>query len=620
MILLGDEYYVREIDGATKIYLSKGRVLDGISSEGYAAEYNGYKFKIDHLIYSAEYEVEGILLDVETPNGTIVQTKVNETINGKVDDLEIMGIYAEEADALASASILVYDTTTDAVLEDGEDLKLEEQLWADWEVTLHVVDDCVNADTDPEYDPDGPECNITEYNEMDSATTDALLQEIEITYRHRLDDHEALEEGELFEFPGEKISLKFKGYTNENYLEGTCSGGGDGNIQIEQGDENYQIKISFTGEDGNRYDDVRLDEGPFGMGDEFILNGTVYEYSKYTELSNGVGKGDDQVEIVLSSPIQGGNSTIVLDRFCDPNDWQAIDCNMTNLTLGPDCNCQGLPDEITFRALALTDAIDDRESTRYENDRDVDLDDTYDLFYKNNAINNLTVFYDDLGRVTLADDLTDIYLTLNPNMVGVLDDFEVNEHKLWLWVKEEGDKYRDINSFQDNTYTQDLNNDADDDDTLIMIMDDNSEAAIIDLCDRDYDEYITWDYDNAVGMYKGQCNCTLDCQIDACNFTEVISLDEDKDTQLIAPRGGNTYTIDWGTDNTIEEVEVCHQIDNVKPTLFVGTTEIEGYTLTGDLDSDGKVELWEVIDMISLWIQEQATLSEVIEAISNWVM
>ncbi|MCX6695330.1 MAG: S-layer protein, partial [Candidatus Altiarchaeota archaeon] len=106
-LLFGEEYYTKDVDGLKKIYLAKGKILDDISSEGYTAEYNNYKFKIDHLIYSAEYTVAGILLDVEKPDGTVVQTQVSKMANGIVDDIEIAGVYAEEADAVATASILV---------------------------------------------------------------------------------------------------------------------------------------------------------------------------------------------------------------------------------------------------------------------------------------------------------------------------------------------------------------------------------------------------------------------------------------------------------------------------------------------------------------------------------
>ncbi|MFH0861192.1 MAG: S-layer protein, partial [Candidatus Altiarchaeota archaeon] len=122
-ILFGEEYYVKDIKSNDEIYLAKGKVLDDISSEGYTSEYLGYKFKIDHLIYSAEFQVAGILLDIEKPDGTVVQAQVSKMANGIVDDIEIAGIYAEEADQVATASLIVYDTTSNVKLEHGKDLE-----------------------------------------------------------------------------------------------------------------------------------------------------------------------------------------------------------------------------------------------------------------------------------------------------------------------------------------------------------------------------------------------------------------------------------------------------------------------------------------------------------------
>jgi S-layer protein (TIGR01564 family) len=120
-LLFGDEYYVKDAD-KDEIDLAKGRTLDDISSEGYTSEYLGYKFKIDHLIYSNDYEVAGILLDVEKPDGTVVQTQISKRANGIVDDIEIAGVYAEESNAVATANLLVYDTGTNINLKDGEDI------------------------------------------------------------------------------------------------------------------------------------------------------------------------------------------------------------------------------------------------------------------------------------------------------------------------------------------------------------------------------------------------------------------------------------------------------------------------------------------------------------------
>jgi hypothetical protein len=91
MLFLGEEYYVRDIDGNDKIYLAKGQMLN-VSDSGYTAQYKGYKFKIDHLITSSPYYCDSMLLDVQKPDGTIVQVLVSGFGNRLVDDLEITGL------------------------------------------------------------------------------------------------------------------------------------------------------------------------------------------------------------------------------------------------------------------------------------------------------------------------------------------------------------------------------------------------------------------------------------------------------------------------------------------------------------------------------------------------
>jgi hypothetical protein len=230
--------------------------------------------------------------------------------------------------------------------------------------------------------------------------------------------------------------------------------------------------------------------------------------------------------------------------------------------------------------------MDDKDADRYENDEDVDIT-TDEQFYLDNAINGLTITYDGSRLISFsAGIVVDPYLTVDEDMVGTITAFDVDEHALSLWVEEEGDKYLDINSTTDNTLTYDTNADGDDDDTLVLIEDDNGERVVIDLCDRDYDEIAgSWDYNNAVGMYERTCNCTANCLPDVCTVSEVVVLDEDVDTDLIAPEGGNTYTIDWATDNRIDGVDVCQPRDDVDVTVFLGTEEEETlaeYTITKD--------------------------------------
>ncbi|MBU4266462.1 MAG: hypothetical protein L6243_01810, partial [Candidatus Altiarchaeales archaeon] len=495
-----------------------------------------------------------------------------------------------------------YNLSQRVFLEDGEDIEVNGVIWDDWEVIFHIVDTCANASIDPDFDSDGPECEILEYNEMDPLTTDGLLQEIEIIYGHKLDGVEALEKGESLEFPGGEVRLKFKGYTNENYLESPCSGGREGNIQIEPGDENYQMTISFTGEDGNRYDDIRLDEGPFGKGNYFIVGGVLYVYDKYKTLDNEEGMdSDDQIKVALFPPINGNEQSILLDRLCDPEDEQGTAPGCDYITTF--CDCEDVPEEITVRTIALTDAMDDDDEEDMENDDEIEIA-IEDIFYKDNAINGLTMLFDGSRLITFLDNLSDTYITVNPNMVGIFGDFERNDHNLYLWIEHECDLTRDLNSTDDNTATCDENGDGDDDDILVGFVHGNGERAIIDLSDRNYNAIETFDYDNGVALFE--------------STTHIVTLDENIDSVLITPQGGDSYTLGWSTNNRLDLVGLCHPIDDVKPTLFLGTTENEIYGPKGDLDGDGTVSDYELLDYIDLWGGGEVADYDLLEVIDNW--
>lgn len=512
MVLFGEDYYVRDIEGSDKIFLSKGKVLDGVTSEGYTAEYNGYKFKIDHLIYSAEFTVAGILLNVEKPDGTVVQTQISKMANGKVDTLEVAGVYAEEADSVSTGSIIVYDTTTNILLEDGEDLEMGGVEYKDWRVEFTVVDTCEDADA--AIDAECP----TEYDEMDEDMKNALLEKITITHTKNLDDDDALEKGESLNFP-KNFKLTFDGYMTNKFGESPASGEGAGNIKIERGDENYQIKVGLTGSDGNRYNDVRLDEGPFKKNDLFIIKGIIYKYLKYEE-----DEDDDQIEVTLDPQIGGSREKITLDR------WDGGD--------------------IDFRKLALVDALDDKDPAKLENDKNITLD-AEDIFFKANAFKGIDVYFDDSDKTIIFSD--DRYLTVNDTMVGVFTDFDEDGNSLQLSIVTEPGIDESL-QMKDAKKTE--KNDAD---ILVQLKNYDGETVYIDFTDRNYDETdISVDYDNSV-MLK-DLNITLD---------------EDIDTMLITPRGGGEYNLDWGADSKLESVELKHPVDNVHATYFIGTSEQE---------------------------------------------
>jgi len=516
-VLFGEEYYTKDISGTDKIYLAKGKILDDISSEGYTSEYMGYKFKIDHLIYSAEYEVAGILLDVEKPDGTVVQTQISKMANGIVDDIEIAGVYAEEADAVATASIIVYDTTTNVLLEDGKDLELGGEVKKYWKVTIETV-----AANDTSVD-------ISEYNEASAGT---VLSNVTVQYRHSIE----LGVGEALEFPTTYKVLNDGQRTND-YTISPCSGAGEGDIVIEK-DGNYKGLLSFTGDDGQRYNGVRMDQGPLGENDVFVLGGLLYEYDSSEELTT-----DASVRrLTLKDLLNGGKKTYDLEAIAQTTSFQLY--------------------TYAFEQSSENDAEIVIEPDASDNDSDV----------YTGAGPAQYILYDggDLYLVNSADaselDGDTIGITANIFSAGgsVLEKFELDDAALSMKVVNES--------------ASDLNDDRthDADDRLIVLENGEAEFVVIDLYDRDFnDSADTYYSENLLVAGNDPADAALTNPADGPDDTTDWSyrFQDEEDTVAITPQGGTTATIDYGGSREIESVTVCQPQDIVYATLFVGTAE-----------------------------------------------
>ncbi len=574
MILFGEEYYVKDVEGSDKIYLAKAKVLDDVTSEGFTSEYNGYKFKVDHLIYAAEYTVAGILLDVQKPDGTIVQVQISKMANGVVDNLELSGVYAEEAAALQTASIIVYDLSSQVLLQDGEDLEIGGQVKTDWEVEFATIDNCQDSDT--ASDGSVNDCDKSEYDGM--ATDDAsLLKSVTVTYNHDLDGDEALEQDESLNFPN-NFRLTFKGYQTSKFKTSDITGQDKGGILLERGDENYQAVLTLTGSDDNTYSKVRLDEGPFKKNQLFMLDGVVYQYADYTKNDNGAGTTDNTVDVTLDPQIRGNRQKIKdLQRYCDDKD----DGDPNGLTY-TGANCADLSD-IKLRELALyqalkVDAIGQATvtSSDYDKDNQIELD-PQSIFVKKRAISlgggkyldlvfdasdNSILFTTNMDYNGATKDFTDSLIYINQDMVGTFDDFQVDGYNLDFKVVNEADLTVDPNAVAYNV-SKDTNLDGDDDDTLFVfgVSDGN---VVIDMSDRAYNKDVDTDYHT--DMY-------LDTDGDLTKDADDIELNQDTDTLLITPKGGDKFTVDYGADNRIDSVAVAHPQERVYSTYFIGTVE-----------------------------------------------
>jgi len=631
IIFLGQEYYVRDIDGSDKIYIAKGMVLDNVTSAGFYSEYNGYRFKVANLTCSIGI-CSSILLNVWKPDGSVVTVEVSKLANGVVDNLEIFGIYGEPSGSLQTASVIVYDLSTQVLLEDGEDLEVGGQIMTDWEVNFATVDTCLEGP----YATDGTEnnCDIEEYDDMDPDMQEALLKSIDITYSHDLDGAEALEIDESLNFPN-NFRLTYKGYMSDKFEEVSDSGSGEGNIQVGRADNGYGIALDYTGTDGNRYNNVRLDEGPFSMGADFILDGTLYYYSTYSQSVTSPGAAEDKANITLR-PRMGGSDLFIsnLQRYCDPEDGASLsDPTYTHE------NCSDVGD-VYIRELALTDALKDDYTlpitgSDYKNDKQLTLDPNR-LFIKKNAVTigsrTLDIVFDDgPNQIFFAENFSvDRSLGMNPHMVGIFSGFKSGEYALSMRIYNEGGLTSDPDSQVYNA-SMDLNKDGDDDDTLIVFGVDDG-RVISDLSDRNYDAGVDSGYSNDLYM-----DFDSDMILDAGDQ----ELSADTDTLLITPQGGDRFVLDWGTDNRIDALEVSHPIDWVYSTYFLGTMEgstapttttttsttttssststtLSVCTIPGDSPPCGEISLSEVINYINQWASGSASLSGVIDLINAW--
>jgi hypothetical protein len=126
--------------------------------------------------------------------------------------VEIAGVSAQENGNLAHASIIVYDLSTEVVLQDGEDLEVRGVVKTDWEVYFEVSDTCAGDSL----------CGLTEYYAMSSDSIDALLKDVTVRYNHDLEGNESMGVNQSLALPN-SFMFKFRGYLNNNYRE-SCTG------------------------------------------------------------------------------------------------------------------------------------------------------------------------------------------------------------------------------------------------------------------------------------------------------------------------------------------------------------------------------------------------------------
>jgi len=86
--------------------------IEKVTSEGFTAQYNGYKFKVDRLAYSGMYHPFIVVLKVRRPDGTIKELAVKEGKTYRIDNVNVASPfcgYVVDAGIMQSAAIWVWE-------------------------------------------------------------------------------------------------------------------------------------------------------------------------------------------------------------------------------------------------------------------------------------------------------------------------------------------------------------------------------------------------------------------------------------------------------------------------------------------------------------------------------
>jgi len=507
MLFMGsNEYYVKDLAASgPSITLAKGKKMT-INNMGFSEDFKGYSFQVAGFISgSSEWgsTVAGALITVQKPDGSTATVQVTKTQNGKLPEgIEIQMFNAQGTPGVAgqssgygTADIIVYDDTTQITLENNKNFE-------GWSVEI-LKDECNKVGiSDYSYD------NGVRYCLTDLSLT--LNDEVTLTPNS----------GPLY-FPTKAVKFSFEGYKTDDFKDITCSGGSD-KIKIEKSGDS-KLMLSFTDRDGNRYNDVRLDQGKFNTGTLFMFNGRVYEYS---ELKTETSGGTTTYKLILKDKFDVSDVEIPMTK----KDGPVGNYNYVTFS-GKENNGKSTEDSV----LAGTGIY---------------YDGTYNGFrfvVKSGSLYILNPAHTKIG--------------VDPAIVGTLASNKIEKDDNGLnikVVKEDG-----------NT---DLNGDGQKDDTLILFEPDNGNDVFVDFYDSGKDARTTTDWYTGISITKDSTkNYTATCGATQCGVAKLISTSDD--TLLIDEIGGGTYTKNG--DKQLNQVTVCHPQTQVYPTYFIGTDKNE---------------------------------------------
>jgi len=518
MLFMGsNDYFVNDLT-KTSITLAKGEKLS-ISSAGYTEptlpELQGYRFKLLKVIQAGGKDA-GVTMEVEKPDGTTVQATASKQAGADLGtDAKGHHIQIQAFQVMGDqASIIVYDMSTQYKLENNKKKD-------GWLVNIgHMKCKNLPNAADKGYDEDSSKKGV------ECLTNVTLTQE----------DEQTLNVGDTVYFPTKAIKFSFEGFKDEDFGDVKCSGGDD-KIKIETSD-NHKVLLSFTTRDGQRMNNVRLDEGPYNTEEMFLIGNKVYQFvDALMETKDGI----DQMKIQIRD-------------VSDATDLPAIYI--------PAKNPNGFPG-FTYK-----------DFDHYESGRDPACS-TCDTYNKTVSLGGQNVMIYTKGGKLWIDKDNDRNLSLN-NID--LTDIQNDDCSARLWTVDENG----------NNISADKNAD----DSLILFRGCSTDTAYIDLYDTDKKarggDYST----NVKILLEGQRqeivhNATHICYnaTTAQQFAPSGILKCNEDTKLWSLNGGDEFTATYGSDKRVSTVEICHPTKRSYLTYFIGKEKTESEmigTITAD--------------------------------------
>jgi len=143
IILFGEEYYVREVAYPSYISAYKGMILDNVSNKSFAY-YGGYGFRTDEIVLDCGGEscwLSGANISVRKPTGQIfsnitVKNYADYAIDNLIISINALAYVPKGRPIELVSSLLIYNTSTEAVLENGYTLEMAGIVKTGWMVSL----------------------------------------------------------------------------------------------------------------------------------------------------------------------------------------------------------------------------------------------------------------------------------------------------------------------------------------------------------------------------------------------------------------------------------------------------------------------------------------------------